>query len=208
MDDRAPSVLIFDLGNVLVDFDHSIAAKRISRFCDKSPQEIYELFFASEATLLFEEGKISPQDFFLKVKEMLDLKLSYDSFVPIWNEIFFLSVKNRAVYSLINKLSQHYRTALVSNINILHYEYLKKNFPVFGVFRNVFTSFELGAVKPDHSIYRKMLEALGVKPEEAFYTDYRTELVQSARELGMNCFAFTSVEQLKKDLLASGVNIS
>ena len=208
MDNGNIEVLIFDLGNVLVDFDHSIAAKRISRFCDKTPQEIYDLFFASEATVLFEEGKISPQDFYLKVKEMLNLRLEYDSFVPIWNEIFFLSAKNRAVFSLINKLRERYRTALISNINFLHFEYLKKHFPVFGVFHNVFTSFELGAVKPDHAIYKRMLEILRVPPEKAFYTDDRVELIESAKSLGMRGFPFICVEQLKNDLLASGVNIN
>lgn len=208
MDDGAIEVIIFDLGNVLVDFDHTIAAKRISAFCDKSAQEIFDMFFASEITILFEAGKISPQDFFLKVKQMLNLRLDYESFVPIWNDIFFLSAKNRAVYSLINRLRNNYRTALISNINTLHYDYLKARFPVFDVFHKVFTSFELGAVKPSHTIYKKTLEALGVRPENTFYTDDRIELIESAKELGIKSFAFTCVEQLRKDLVASGVNIN
>ena len=199
--------VVFDLGNVLVDFDHTIAAKRISRFCDKSPQEIFDLFFDSCVTRLFEEGKISSGDFFLKVKEALNLRLSYEAFVPIWNEIFFLTDKNRKVYSLLNDLRQDYKTALVTNINILHYEYLKKNFPVFGVFHKVFTSFELGSVKPSHAIYKKILEELEVLPENTFYTDDRAELIESAKELGMKSFLFKGIEQLKKDLLASGINI-
>ena len=208
MNNAGIEVLVFDLGNVLVDFDHTIAAERISRFCDKSPKEIYDLFFASEATVLFEEGKISPQDFYLKVKEMLNLRLNYDSFAPIWNEIFFLSAKNRAVYSLINKLRDSYKTALISNINILHYEYLKKHFPVFNVFHKVFTSFELGAVKPGHEIYKKTLNILGVEPQNVFYTDDRAELIESAKNLGIKSFHFVSIEQLKIDLLNSGVSIN
>ena len=88
-------VVLFDLGRVLVDFDHKRAAERISSFCPKSPLEIYNLFFESEATVAFEAGKITPENFYLEVKNMLNLKLSYDSFIPIWNDIFFLSPKNR-----------------------------------------------------------------------------------------------------------------
>ncbi len=197
-------LVLFDLGNVLIDFDFTISAKRIGNFCNKGPKEIFDLFFDSEITFLFEAGKISPVDFFARVKEMLGLNLSYEAFVPIWNEIFFLSAKNRSVYSLINKLSQNYKTAMVSNIDILHYEYLKKNFPVFNVFHNIFLSYELGLVKPDPAIYQQALQSLGVEPTAVFYTDDRPELVESARGLGIKAFVFSGARQLEDDLLSAG----
>jgi putative hydrolase of the HAD superfamily len=201
------STIFLDLGKVLIDFDHLRAAERISNFCNKTPKEIFDLFFVSEATILFEEGKLTPQEFFKRVKETLDLKLEYESFVPIWNDIFFLSAKNRAVYSLANTLRANYRVVLLSNINILHYEYLKQYFPVFSIFHKVFASFELGVIKPDQAIYKKALDDLGVSAEDVFYTDDRPELVESAKKLGINSFLFTGIEQLKKDLVFSGVKI-
>jgi putative hydrolase of the HAD superfamily len=200
--------IIFDLGNVVVDFDHSRAAKKISRFCKKSPQEIYDFFFESALTILFEQGKITPQEFFAEVKETLGLELSYESFVPIWNEIFFLSEKNRRVYNLANILNKRYKTALLSNVNCLHFEYLKKNFPVFDVFHKVFASCELGAMKPDHYIYKKSLSELGVAPQEAFYTDDRTELIQSAQLLGIKACVFQGVDKLMKDLREAGIEVN
>ena len=200
--------IILDLGKVLIDFDHLRAAERISNFCDKTPNQIFDLFFISEPTILFEEGKITPEDFFRRVKEILDLKLEYQSFVPIWNDIFFLTAKNRAVYSLANNLRAHYQVALLSNINVLHHEYLKQYFPVFNVFHRVFASYEMGAIKPDQAIYKKALEELKAQPENVFYTDDRQELVDSARNLGINSFLFTGVEQLKQDLASVGVTIN
>ncbi|MBU1727337.1 MAG: HAD family phosphatase [Candidatus Omnitrophica bacterium] len=199
--------VIFDLGNVLVDFDYTPAAKRMAYFCDKSPEEIVGLFFDAKVTQEFEEGRISAQDFFLNIKKMLNLNLKYEAFVPIWNEVFFLSAKNRAVFALANRLRNNYKTILLSNTNILHYEYLKKNFPVFNVFHHVLTSCEVGYAKPRQEIYQKTLEVLGIPPENVFYTDDRAELVESATKLGIKSFLFTSVEQLKKDLVDSGVNI-
>lgn len=197
--------IIFDLGNVLVDFDHSIAAKKIARFCDKSVKEIYDFFFDSELTGLFEEGKISSLDFFSQVREKLSLKLGYEQFLPIWNEIFSQSQKNRAVNALAASLSQRYKVALLSNINILHFDYLKNNFPIFGPFHNLFLSFELKLKKPDPRIYKKALQVLQVEPEEVFYTDDRKELVEASRKLGIRGFVFSGVEQLEKDLLNSGI---
>ena len=198
-------VILFDLGNVLVDFDYSFSVKRILNFCNKNPQELHDFFFTSGLTLLFEEGKITPEEFFNKVKEALGLRISYEAFVPIWNEIFFLSAKNRAVYSLANKLRLRYQVILLSNINILHLEYLKKKFPVFNVFHRTFTSCELGLIKPNPLIYRKVLEVLNVSADSVFYTDDRPELIKSASELGIQAFTFQGINKLKDDLLSVGV---
>ncbi len=193
-------VVLFDLGKVLVDFNHLRSAERIAHFCALKPQEIYNLFFESPATIAFEAGKITPEDFYLEVKKALDLRLSFESFVPIWNDIFFLSPKNRAVFGLINNLRSNYQTALLSNINTLHYDFLKNNFPVFGVFDQVFLSFELGLIKPDQEIYKKVIAALKVSPEEIFYTDDRPELVASAKSLGLQACVFKDFDQLVSDL--------
>lgn len=199
--------IIFDLGNVLVDFDHTIAAKRISPFTDKTIPQIFDLFFNSDITGRFEAGRLAPHDFFAKVKEMLNLRLDYDDFVPIWNEIFFLSEKNHLVYQLAQKLKPSYKLALLSNVNVLHFEYLKRNFSVFDTFHAIVTSFQLGVTKPDPSIYQKTLEILEVPAQRVVYTDDRPELVDSAKQLGIRGFVFKGIEQFKRDLQALGVSV-
>jgi len=200
--------IIFDLGNVLVDFDHMIAARKISGFTDMAAEDIFNLFFDSPLTAAFEEGRISPQDFFSEVKKKLNLKLDYDRFVLIWNEIFFLSDKNRAVYDLAKSLKKRYKLSVLSNVNFLHLEYIKKEFSIFDAFDNVITSCELGFKKPDPAIYKKALEILGVEAGSTFYTDDRAELTEKAKELGIRSFVFTGAEQLRNDLRAAGVNLS
>ena len=207
MDNNNIKAVIFDLGNVLIDFDHMIAAKRISKFTDKTPQEIFNLFFDSELTALFEEGKITALNFFSEVKKILNSKLDYAQFLPIWNEIFFLSEKNQAVYNLAKILRDRYKIALLSNINILHFDYLKKNFPVFDAFHNIIASFELGYRKPDPLIFQKTLHLLEVLPQNAFYTDDRAEFTEKACILGIRGFVFRDAEQLKRDLSGNGINI-
>jgi putative hydrolase of the HAD superfamily len=208
MDNHKIKAIIFDLGNVLLDFDHRIAAERISKFSDKASDEIFNLFFDSHLTGLFEEGKVSPQQFFSQVKEMLHLKIDYDEFVPIWNEIFFFTEKNLGVYNLAHELKNCHRLALLSNINILHFEYVKKTFPVFGAFHTLITSFEMGVRKPESQIYKKTLQVLDASPQETFYTDDRPELIKGARDLGIRGFVFKGLKQLKNDLLDSGIKIN
>ncbi|MFH1442214.1 MAG: HAD family hydrolase [Candidatus Omnitrophota bacterium] len=199
--------VIFDLGNVLIDFDHTIAAEKVSSYCDKSPKEIYDYFFDSELTGLFEEGKIAPEDFFIEVKKILNLDLDYKKFLPVWNEIFFLSEKNRLVYETAKKLKNHYKVALLSNINVLHYNYIAAKFPLFDAFHTILLSFELKLKKPDPLIYKKALELLNVPAENVFYTDDREELIEESLRQGINGFVFKGFDQLKSDLSASGIII-
>lgn len=206
MDNRIKAV-IFDLGRVLIDFDHLIAARKIIRFTGKDKTDIFNLFFDSHLTKEFEEGQISPEVFFAKVKEALELKLSYAEFLPIWNEIFFLNRHNDEVQTVARALKNSYKTALLTNVNILHFEYLKERFDIFSPFHHIITSFEVKVRKPEAAIYRKALEILDVSPHEAFYTDDRPELIASAKELGIRAFVFTGPEQLKNDLVASGVRL-
>ena len=200
--------IIFDLGNVLLDFDHRIAVSRIKKFSDKSEKEIYELFFDSKATEIFEEGKILPVDFFSKVRQELGLKIGFEEFVPIWNEIFFFTEKNHAVYDLAGNLKNRYRIVLLSNINILHFEYIKKTFPILDAFHNIITSFEVKSRKPKNQIYEEALRVLNLPAQNVFYTDDRSELIDSARQLGIRGFIFSGVEKLKKDLFDNGVYIN
>lgn len=200
--------VIFDLGNVLIDFDYYIAINRLLSFTDKTPAQIFELFFDSKLTSSFEEAGISPEDFFLRVKEALGLKLDYAGFLPIWNEIFFLSPKNERVYKLAKRLEKNYPLALVTNINVLHLDYIRKKFPVLGPFRNITASCEVRSTKPSPVIYKKALESLGVEPKDAFYTDDRPELIEGARRLGINGFVFEGIDKLQQDLVDSGINLN
>lgn len=197
--------VIFDLGNVLLDFDHGIAAKKIARLSHKSIEEIFNLFFDSPLTGMFEEGRISEREFFSGVKKMLGLKIDFKSFLPVWNEIFFFSEKNRAACKIAAGLRAGYKTAVLSNINAAHHKYIKNTFPVFQDFSAVLTSYELGMRKPDPRIYKKAMQALGAAGEEIFYTDDRPELVESAKGLGIHGFTFTGAGQLEKDLASLGI---
>ena len=52
----------------------------------------------------------------------------------------------------------------------------------------VFLSFEVGAAKPDRTIYRAALDRLGVKAGEAAFVDDQARYCDAAAELGMRTF--------------------
>lgn len=201
----AIKAIIFDLGNVLIGFDHQIAVKRILAHTLMSEGEIYNLFFDSTLTRAFEEGKISPLLFFKKVKAMLGLKIAYEEFLPIWNEIFFAKPKSE---EFIASLPAGIRRVMLSNVNQLHYEYILGRFPeaiaLFGI-ENIIASCMTGFIKPAKEIYELAIKKTGVLKENIIYVDDRLDLIDAARGYGIQSVQFNNIEQLQQEFQNLGI---
>ena len=62
-------LIIFDLGNVVLNFDHNISAKKVAKRFGVDRKRVYDLFFDSEITRLNDEGKLSQEEFYHKIKK-------------------------------------------------------------------------------------------------------------------------------------------
>lgn len=197
--------IIFDLGNVLIGFDHRIAVKKILPYTPRIEQEIYDLFFDSNLTRDFEKGNISPLDFFEKIKSMLDLRLGFDQFSPLWNEIFFSKPDSE---EFIGSLDSGLKLLLLSNINKLHYEYIQRAFSqAMNLFEsgNVIPSYTTGFVKPEKEIYELAVLVSGVKRDELIYVDDRRDLIEAARSYGIRSIQFEGVGKLTREFKDLGI---
>ena len=67
-------------------------------------------------------------------------------------------------------------------------------------------SYELKVAKPDRKIYEHVLEKLGTRAEESLFLDDKPENITAARALGMKGIVFSTVEQLRADLIAAGLD--
>jgi putative hydrolase of the HAD superfamily len=66
-------------------------------------------------------------------------------------------------------------------------------------------SFQLGVVKPDPAIYKHLLEKLGTRPEETLFVDDKAENTAGAEALGIRAIEFSTVEKLREELIAAGL---
>ncbi len=187
-----------DLGNVLINFNHNIAVKKILRLMPKNEQDIYQLFFDSGLTKGYEEGKISSIEFFKKVKGSLELDINYNKFLPIWNDIFFEVPLNKKMQNLLKAVKGKYKLVMISNINETHYKFLKKKMPIFGEFDKLILSYEIGFRKPAQEIYDAALKSVNTAPSKAFYVDDRADLIEAALGYGIKGMAFDGEEAFKK----------
>jgi glucose-1-phosphatase len=190
--------LIFDLGKVIVNFDHSRIVQRIEQSCDFKSDEIFKIIFASNTTHDYELGKISSLEFFDEVKKLINLRMSFTEFADAWTCTFDL--EPIISEKIIENLSQKYRLLVLSDTNELHFEFIKVNFPILRHFDDFVLSYQVGVVKPAPEIFYAAIEKANCLPEECFFTDDREVNVIGAEKVGIKAIQFISAEQFVEDL--------
>lgn len=196
-------VILCDLGNVLVHFDHRIAVRKIHPLTSKSFEEVHQLFFDSRQTKDFEEGRLTAVEFFQEMDKELGLEaLGFDEFSRIWSDIFS---DNKGILDLLRELKKKFRLHMVSNINELHFKFIQERFPEhIRIFDRLILSYEVGKRKPHREIYQEAL-APGFEPFEVLYTDDRQDLIDEAAQLKIPSILFKNVEDFSQTLRRMGV---
>lgn len=189
---------IFDLGKVIVPFELDNEMKMLEAVCDFSHLEIRQKIFASQEVLLFETGKIAPEEFFDFLKNLLHLRMNFEEFVRAWNSIF--SLEPIVPENLIERLSKKYRLVILSDTNTLHFEFIRENFPILRFFDDFVVSYEVGFVKPAPEIFQAAVEKAVCLPEECFFTDDREINIEGAKQFGINAVQFISAAQFGTEL--------
>jgi putative hydrolase of the HAD superfamily len=196
-------VLLFDLGNVILPFNHYQIAEKLARFSERKelsdPPRIFSYLFDRQegAVNEYEIGKVSSIEFFNQVKERFKLIMTFDTFVPIWNEIF---AENHEVSELIRSLKGKKKLGLLSNTNPLHFEYALSTFPILKLFDKWILSHEVGFKKPAVEIFLKAMAWASVPPTKILFIDDIQEHVEVAASVGMQGIHFTSAQQLVREL--------
>ena len=196
------SVIIFDLGNTLIRFDHGISAKKFANLFHLDSEEVRKLFFDSELTKIFEKGQISPKDFHARITKHLGVKISFKDFVSIWNDIFWIDEGSCAI---ARRLKKDYKLFLLSNISRLHYEYIVKKFDILKIFDEIILSFAVGAIKPEKRIFEDAVKRAGGDKAAVLYIDDREDLIKEAAAFGIDSIKYQDSGKLEKDLMERGV---
>ncbi len=97
------------------------------------------------------------------------------------------------------------RTAILSNMGDSVLASIEREFAWIHDFDVLVWSFQLRMAKPDPEIYRHTLKELGTSPEETLFLDDRMVNIEAARDLGIRAIHFSTVEQLRADLIVAGL---
>ena len=175
-----PAAFLFDVGNVIIKFDFSKAARRIEPFCQVTAELALER--VALLTPLLELGQLSPDEFITKASREIGFSGSPEFFRSSFEDIFEL---NQPVVDFIQtQKSAGARLYLLSNTNGIHVPFFESTYPVFDLFDGKAYSHEIGAMKPDPEIYQAAIASLNLVPENTIYVDDLAANCEAGRKAG------------------------
>jgi putative hydrolase of the HAD superfamily len=98
------------------------------------------------------------------------------------------------------------KTAILSNMGDNVLANMERTFDWLRRFDVLVWSYQLHMAKPEPAIYLHTLRELGVEPDEALFIDDKQVNIDAAQALGMRGIVFSTVDRLREDLLASGLD--
>lgn len=190
--------IIFDFGNIIYSFDNNLFLIKISKYTDKSVEDLNNLIYKkSDLPRLYETGNISSDEFFEEIIKLCDLNITKEVFIEAFTNIFS---PISSTIQLIKKLKKNYKLALLSNTSEWDFVFGIKSIEIFNLFAAVSLSFEVKAMKPNNKIYNDCIEKLGLKPNECIYIDDIKQYSDKATDIGMIGINYTSSSELLKSL--------
>jgi len=177
-----PAIVVFDLGKVLVDFDYSIAGRRLAAQSDLSPAEVQKYLDYSPLLFRYETGLVTQQEFFAEVRQATGFRGNLAEFSSFFADIFR---EIPAMIALQAELrGKGFPTYIFSNTNDLAIEHIRRAFPFFANFDGYIYSYEVRAMKPAAKIYEALEAMSGKRGAEVLYLDDRQENVDAGAARG------------------------
>ncbi len=188
-----PSIVVFDLGKVLVDFDYSIAGRRIAAQADLSPADVQQFLDHSPLLYRYETGLMTRQEFFETVRQHTGFRGSFEEFGQFFADIFWEIPMMVELHAALRQ--RGIPTYIFSNTNDLAIEHIRRNFPFFSNFDGYILSYEVGAMKPHPKIYEDLEKMAGKRGAEILYLDDRQENVDAGAARGWQVILQTEPAQ-------------
>jgi glucose-1-phosphatase len=198
MSSQKYSVIVFDLGNVLINFDYNIAVRKFNDIEPNLGKKFLEHHKNNYQThRKFEKGLISQEEFIQTALSGINYKVDPNTFSIIYSDIF---TTNNEVISLLPILKKGFKLILLSNTDLLHKKYGWEKYEFLSYFDYLVLSFEVGSVKPEEKIYKAVEELSKVPPQQHLYIDDIAEYTEAAQKRGWNAIQFLNYQQLVKEL--------
>jgi len=188
-----PKVVVFDLGKVLLDFDYSIAARKIAARANMRAEEIKHFIDHSPLLFRYETGLLTKEQFYEEICEASGFSGAFDEFAECFSGIFAPIEPMVQLQAAIRQ--RGIPTYIFSNTNELAISYIRRTFSFFSNFDGYILSYEQGAMKPDAKIYEVVEKQSGQRRAEILYLDDRPENVSAGADRGWQTILQESPEK-------------
>ncbi len=198
------STIISDLGKVVLWFDNTIFYRKMTAFSPLTVDEMRAIVHGRfEFIELFDEGALTPHQFYERAIALLGARLSYDEFVAAYIDVFS---RNQPAIDLFKKLKGRYKLILLSNTDPLRFGFVREHFPDILFFDDYVLSYEVKALKPGLKIYKEALRRAAAPPSACVFVDDMEENIAGASALGIPTIHYRPDTDLEEELRTLGVS--
>ena len=198
MNKKEYSVMVFDLGNVLLPFDYNISFNKLEKVESGLGKKFLERYMENyEIHRSFERGTIPDDEFLNIMLGYIDNKTDKQTMIDAYSKIFKV---NEDAVALLPQLKKKYKLVLLSNTNSIHQKYGWGTYKFLSYFDKLILSHKVGAVKPEEKIYKAVETFTQIPSSQHIFIDDISEYVEAAQKMGWDAVQFTDYEQLVKDL--------
>lgn len=203
-----PKFLFFDLGNVLLKFDHRLACRQMGEVAGVSADRVWDVVFAGDLERRYEAGEIGEGEFYEIFCAQTETRPDFDALLLAGSAIF---TPNFSILPVVAALgAAGYRLGILSNTCPGHWSYctdgrygvVSRGIEVYAL------SYQLGACKPSPKIYAAAARLAGVAPSEIFFVDDIAGHVEAARDSGFDAVQYTTTPLLVDELRARGLDFN
>lgn len=174
--------VIFDLGRVLIDYNHTATLAAVAALSAVDAVQIRALYneIAVAAGTGAMEAEELHQFFIERAQVSADAALFQRAFCSS-----LARIESALAYAVALQQRPGLTVGVISNTNAAHVAWLDEHVPELDELDLVMMSNEVGIEKPNAAIFELALELLNVPAQQAIFVDDVGENVQAAQRLGM-----------------------
>ncbi len=200
----AVAAVIFDVGNVLYQWDPRVLYKRLI-----DDDRALEAFLRDVVTPKWHFQHDAGRPFAETSAELIARHPEHEVLIRVWGARFIDSIGPMVpgMAELVRDLDEAgVPLFALTNFSAEFWPpFHERESALFAPFRDILVSGAEGLVKPDPAIYRLALDRFGLAPQEALFIDDRAENVSAAQALGMHGHLFTGADVLRDEMVRSGL---
>jgi HAD superfamily hydrolase (TIGR01509 family) len=200
---QKPSIVVFDLGKVLLDFDYRIAARRIAERSRLDWPAVQKFLDYSPLLLTYETGLMTRSEFYEAIRRETGFLGTEAEFGAFFGDIFWPIEPMLQLHAELR--AQGIPTYIFSNTNDLAMEHANRSFAFLKEFNAHILSYEVGAMKPAAKIYEVLETLSGRRGAEILYLDDRQENVDAGAARGWQVILQTTPENSRARMRELGL---
>lgn len=188
-------VVLFDLGRVLMEIDFDAFPNGLGLYTGE--QRAPYITPTRKLWHAYETGILTTEEFVDAIRAIFAGKFLKEKILEAWDGIIVRD--NEAIIPFVRSVQKKYRTAILSNTSPSHWEKALRVSSIVPTIQECFTSFSIGAMKPEKRVYNYVARSLNVPPDRIVFIDDLEENILGAREAGMKGLVFHNTTQIETD---------